>query len=55
MSSAGTFAWPGASGTNWWVDPKEELLVVWMAHSPGTIRWRLREVVNALVYSSLAD
>ena len=34
-----TFAWPGASGTNWWVDPREELVVVWMAHSPGTIRW----------------
>jgi CubicO group peptidase (beta-lactamase class C family) len=55
MSSVGTFAWPGASGTNWWVDPKEELVVVWMAHSPGTIRWRFREVINAVVYSSLAD
>lgn len=55
MSSVGTFAWPGASGTNWWVDPKEELTVVWMAHSPGTIRWRLREVINALVYQALVD
>jgi CubicO group peptidase (beta-lactamase class C family) len=55
MSSVGTFAWPGASGTNWWVDPKEELVVVWMAHSPGTIRWRFREVISALVYSALAD
>jgi CubicO group peptidase (beta-lactamase class C family) len=55
MSSVGTFAWPGASGTNWWVDPKEELVVVWMAHSPGTIRWRFREVINALVYQSLVD
>jgi CubicO group peptidase (beta-lactamase class C family) len=55
MSSVGTFAWPGASGTNWWVDPREELTVVWMAHSPGTIRWRYRQMINALVYQALAD
>ncbi len=55
MSSVGTFGWPGTSGTNWWVDPREELAVVWMAHSPGTIRWRYRQVVNALVYQALVD
>jgi CubicO group peptidase (beta-lactamase class C family) len=55
MSSVGTFAWPGASGTNWWVDPREELTVVWMAHSPGTIRWRYRQMINALVYQALVD
>jgi len=55
MSSVGTFAWPGASGTNWWVDPREELIVVWMAHSPGTIRWRYRQMINALVYQALVD
>ena len=26
MGSVGEFAWPGASGTNWWVDPREELV-----------------------------
>ncbi len=55
MSSVGTFAWPGASGTNWWVDPREELTVVWMAYSPGTIRWRYRQMINALVYQALVD
>ena len=55
MTSVGTFAWPGASGTNWWVDPREDLVVVWMAHSPGAIRWRLRQVINALVYQALVD
>src|ERR1700761_8002201 len=24
MGSVGQFTWPGASGTDWWVDPKEE-------------------------------
>ena len=55
MGSAGDFNWPGASGTNWWADPKEELAVVFMAHSPGPIRWHYRQVINALVYQAMVD
>ncbi|HEX9323253.1 MAG TPA: serine hydrolase, partial [Xanthobacteraceae bacterium] len=55
MGSVGDFSWPGASGTNWWGDPREELAVVWMAHSPGTIRWKYRQMINALVYQAIAD
>ena len=55
MGSVGDFTWPGASGTNWWVDPREELAVVFMAHSPGPIRWHYRQVINALVYQAIAD
>jgi CubicO group peptidase (beta-lactamase class C family) len=55
MGSVGDFSWPGASGTNWWVDPLEELVVVWMAHSPGSIRWKYRQMINALVYGSIVN
>ncbi len=55
MGSVGDFSWPGASGTNWWADPKEELAVVFMAHSPGPIRWHYRQMINALVYQSIMD
>ena len=55
MGSVGDFSWPGASGTNWWADPHEELAVVWMAHSPGPIRWRYRQMINALVYQAIVD
>jgi CubicO group peptidase (beta-lactamase class C family) len=55
MGSVGDFSWPGASGTNWWVDPREELVVVWMAHSPGSIRWKYRQMINALVYGSIMN
>jgi CubicO group peptidase (beta-lactamase class C family) len=55
MGSVGDFSWPGASGTNWWADPEEELAVVFMAHSPGSIRWHYRQVINALVYQAIAD
>jgi aspartate racemase len=36
-------------------DPREELVVVWMANSPGTIRWKYREMINALVYQAIVD
>lgn len=55
LGSAGDFNWPGASGTNWWADPKEELAVVFMAHTPGPIRWHYRQVINALVYQAIVD
>jgi CubicO group peptidase (beta-lactamase class C family) len=55
MGSVGDFSWPGASGTNWWADPKEEMAVVFMAHTPGPIRWHYRQVINALVYQAIVD
>lgn len=55
MGSVGDFSWPGASGTNWWADPQEDLAVVFMAHSPGTIRWHYRQLINALVYQAIVE
>jgi len=55
MGSVGDFSWPGASGTNWWADPQEDLAVVFMAHSPGPIRWHYRQVINALVNQAIID
>jgi len=55
LGSVGDFSWPGATGTNWWADPKEELLVVWMAATPGAMRWKYRQMINALVYQAIAD
>jgi CubicO group peptidase (beta-lactamase class C family) len=53
--SVGSFSWPGAYGTNWWVDPKEQLVVVFMAQTPGPIRWHYRHVVNAIVNQAIVD
>lgn len=55
LGSVGDFSWPGASGTNWWVDPQEDLVVVFMAHTPGAMRWHYREVINALVEQAIVD
>jgi CubicO group peptidase (beta-lactamase class C family) len=55
MGSIGDFSWPGASGTNWWADPQEQLAVVFMSHGPGPIRWHYRQLINALVYQAIVD
>ena len=55
MGSPGAYTWSGASGTDFWVDPKEQLVVVFMSAGPGPIRWHYRRLINALVYQSLAD
>src|SRR5580704_3287235 len=55
MGSVGQFTWPGASGTDWWVDPKEELAVVYLSAAPGPIRWHYRQEINALVYQAIVE
>ena len=53
MGSVGMFTWPGASGTDWWADPKEDLAVVYLSAAPGPTRWIYRQKINALVYQAL--
>jgi CubicO group peptidase (beta-lactamase class C family) len=55
MGSPGDYSWAGATGTNFWVDPKEQLVVVFMAATPGPIRWHYRQVINALVFAAIVD
>jgi CubicO group peptidase (beta-lactamase class C family) len=53
--SVGDFSWPGAYGTTWWGDPKEQLAVVFMAQTPGPMRLHYRHVVTALVNQAIVD
>jgi CubicO group peptidase (beta-lactamase class C family) len=54
MSSPGEFHWAGSTGTYFWVDPAEQLVVVFMAHAPGVIRYYHRQLLHALVNQALA-
>jgi len=51
--NVGDYTWNGANGTIFWVDPKEQMVVVMMAVAPGEIRKIHREKLNALVYGAL--
>jgi len=49
----GDYNWGGANGTMFWVDPKEELVVVYMAHTPGEPRLYYRALMKSLVMQAL--
>lgn len=51
--TAGDYHWGGAYGTFFWVDPKESLVVVFMAHAPGTIRTYYRALLGATVLQAI--
>jgi CubicO group peptidase (beta-lactamase class C family) len=51
----GEFMWSGAQGTMFWVDPKEELTVVFLANTPGPVRRHYRELVKWLVEQAVDD
>lgn len=53
--TVGDYSWGGAWGTYFWVDPKERMLVVFMAQSPGEIRNQYRLLVRQLVYAALVN
>lgn len=55
VGSPGEFHWFGAYGTAFWVDPVEELVIVFMAQTPGLIRRYNRQLVPALVYQAIVD
>jgi CubicO group peptidase (beta-lactamase class C family) len=54
--TAGEFAWGGAASTAFWIDPKEDLAVVFMTQVMGTdARLTLRRDLRTLVYSAMVE
>jgi CubicO group peptidase (beta-lactamase class C family) len=56
--TAGEFAWGGAAGTAFWIDPAEQLIVVFMTQIMQIglpAPYPLRRELRALIYSALID
>jgi CubicO group peptidase (beta-lactamase class C family) len=53
--SAGEFMWAGYAGTFFWIDPKEEIVAVYMTQAPSPIRAYYRKMFKSLVYQALVD
>jgi CubicO group peptidase (beta-lactamase class C family) len=53
--SAGDFFWSGTAGTVFWVDPREQLAVVFMTQAPGAMRLRYRRLARQLVYQAIVS
>jgi CubicO group peptidase (beta-lactamase class C family) len=53
--SQGEYMWAGWAGTYFWVDPKEELVAVYMSQAPSPIRAYYRRLLKQLVYQAIVD
>jgi CubicO group peptidase (beta-lactamase class C family) len=54
--SVGEYFWGGAAGTAFWIDPKEDLAVVFMTQVLGSAaRLSLRRDLRTLVYAAIID
>ena len=53
--SAGEFMWAGYAGTYFWVDPKEQIVAVYLSQQPGASRQYYRRLVKNLTYQAIAD
>jgi CubicO group peptidase (beta-lactamase class C family) len=54
--SLGEYFWGGAASTAFWIDPAEDLTVVFMTQVLGsTVRLALRRDLRTLVYSAMTD
>ncbi len=52
LGSPGIADWNGLGGTNFWIDPKEKLAVIWMAQAPG-LRTHYRQLIPNMVYGAM--
>jgi CubicO group peptidase (beta-lactamase class C family) len=53
--SAGEFMWAGYAGTYFWVDPREEVVAVYMSQAPSPVRAYYRKLFKQLVYAAIVD
>ena len=53
--SVGEFYWVGATGTTFWVDPREKLVAIMMVQVPLTQTRHYRSLIRNLVYQALTD
>jgi CubicO group peptidase (beta-lactamase class C family) len=54
QGSVGEYYWGGAGGTGYWVDPKEDMFVVFMMQSPSQ-RTRYRALLRDMIYAAISE
>jgi CubicO group peptidase (beta-lactamase class C family) len=53
--TAGEYAWGGAASTAFWIDPKEELIVIFMTQLIPSSFYPLRRELRTLAYSAITE
>jgi len=55
LGSVGTYGWGGAASTDFWVDPQEDLVGVFMTQLMPSGTYPLHPEVRVAVYQALVD
>lgn len=55
LGTSGEYAWGGAASTAFWVDPREELIVIFMTQLMPSSSYPLRRELRTLTYAALID
>lgn len=55
IGSAGEYGWGGMAGTTFFIDPVEDLLVIFMTQLIPSSSYLIRQELRALVYAALVD
>ena len=55
LGSVGEYAWGGAASTAFWIDPSEELIVIFMTQFMPSHTFNFRGQLKSIVYSSIVD
>ena len=55
LGTPGEYAWGGAASTAFWVDPQEDLIVIFMTQLVPSSSYPLRRELRTLTYAALVD
>lgn len=55
IGSAGEFAWGGAASTAFWVDPEEDMIVIFMTQFMPSNMFNIRGQLKSLIYPLIID
>lgn len=55
VSSEGAFAWGGAASTVFWVDPREDLIVIFLTQFMPSRTFNFRGQLESIVYGAIVD
>jgi CubicO group peptidase (beta-lactamase class C family) len=55
LGTPGEYAWGGAASTAFWVDPQEDLIVIFMTQLMPSSSYPLRRELRTLTYAALID
>jgi CubicO group peptidase (beta-lactamase class C family) len=55
LESPGTFGWGGAANTNFWIDPREEIIGILMLQYMPSDTYPIVDDFRTLAYQALVD